>query len=298
MTGPIWKTLVVAAGFAVFPVAANAGPTSIDVQADLAAKIEADTSAAVDAVGESRERVRRHLSRAQANMQRAYRLTQRVNTRARRNGEIPNAASVTATFTAAVDANNEQLETLIERSSGRVETVGARALADNVEKRSRALLSYMRSFESQPSADPDEFNLDGQIGAQAEAFASTAEFAEKAEDVGPRAQTRLQQGLADMIEIQTELAELFGELYSRANSKGKERLAQIGREIAEDSSEMRVVVDECGHSDAPVESAEGDTTLGHLAVSAEAEVHSDVAESTRVDARGDATGSVTLPSLP
>lgn len=301
MIGPICKNmLAVAMVSAIVPAGASANSAQIAVQAELTAKANADTAQAVKVVDESKASAARHLARARTSMKRAYRLTQRVNAKAAETGDVSSAASVTARFDAAVDANDRRLEALMEKSSGRVESLGAKAMAQNVVMRSRTLLSSLRSYEyAEPTTDPDDFDLDGEIVAHAEAFAKVSELAES-DQVGRRAQRRLQQGLATVLETQAEIAERFSELYARSSAEGKQRLGDIGQQLIGETANMRESIQQSGNSQAQVESSDGKTTLGGLAVDVEADVRAEVHAGTSAEAHGEAhgTGTISLPALP
>lgn len=301
MIGPICKNmLAIVVVSAVVPVGASANDARIAAQAELTAKANADTAQAVKVVDESKASAARHLARARTSMKRAYRLTQRVNAKAAQTGDVPSAAGVTARLNAAIDVNSERLEALMEKSSGRVESLGAKAMAQNLVMRSRTLLSSLRSYEqAEPTVDPEEFALDSEIAAHAEAFAEVSDLADS-DEVDSRARHRLQQGLATVLDTQAGIAERFSELYERSSSEGKQRLGDIGQQLIDETTSMRESIEQSGNAQAAVESSEGETTLGAFAVEVEADVRAEVQQGASAEAHGEAHGTSTIsfPALP
>lgn len=246
---------------AAFALPAGAGAASVDAAAHLEAHAVADSGAAVRQVDASTQRAKELISRSAAKLRRAYSITTAQGAQASGRG-----LEAAAQFSAAADAQGNDLSAIVEDSKGSLRAMAASVLARTGRLEARLVAQVATGLEQQndstSSAQGDSVSEVGDDHASL-----TASIVVAASDDGVRRglQARLDKTTAIALSAQAQLVQAVADLRRRSEGDGQAGMAQAQASLRKSGEQLSQAVRSSGRADVSFSVDNGHVTLGEMA---------------------------------
>lgn len=257
----ITTTAALAAAALVIPAGAGAAP--VDVAAKLEAHAVVSSEKALSQVRASAAKVKRTIQRSELALKQAYEITVAEGQRAKADG-----LEASASFSAAAQAQGENLSAIVERSTGSVKTTAAGALAATGRMEAEIVAQVAADLEAQQDSASSEQGEDVASVGDAQAQL-TATMAVTAASTGLRNAVagQLDATTALSVKAQARLVEAVTELRERSEAQGQAVIASAQASLEQSGEFMAEALRRSGRWEVSYEETTG-TGEGPVTVSA------------------------------
>lgn len=260
-------TTTAALAAAALALPAGAAAAQVDAAAKLEAHAVVSSAKALSQVRESAGKVKRTIQRSELALKRAYKITVAHGQQASAQG-----LEASASFSAAAQAQGENLSAIVERSEGSVKTAAAEALATTGRMEAAIVARVAGDLEAQQeTASPEQGDDVASVGdAQAQL---TATLAVTASSTGLRTavEKQLDTTTAVSVKAQARLVEAVTELRERSEAQGQAGMASAQASLEESGEFMADALRRSGRWEVSYETT--GTGEGPVTVSATVQAH-------------------------
>lgn len=262
----ITTTVLAAAALAVPGAAAVAAP--IDVAAKLEARAVVDSAKALGQVNAAAAKAKRTIKRSELALKRAYKLTVAQGQHATAEG-----LEASASFSAAAQAQGENLSLIVDRSKGSLKTTAAEALATTGRMEAALVARVADGLEEQDGSASAEQGKDvAAVGDDQAQLTATIALTASTAGLRDAIESQLDKTTAVSVKAQARLVEAVTELRERSEAQGKAGMASAQASLERSGEDMAEALRSSGRWEVSYEKSIG-TGEGPATVSATVQAH-------------------------
>jgi hypothetical protein len=260
---PMFRTSIIttAALATALALPAGAGAASVDAAAHLEAHAVADSGKALRQLRTSAEKAKESVDSSSAALKRAYAISI-----AQGNQSSAKGLDAAAQFSAAAQAQGDNLEAVVEKAKGGLKTAAADALAKSGRMEADLVARVAKGLEQQQASTSSAQGDDvADIGGAHASLTATIVVTASGDGLRRKVRAQLDKVTAVALQAQARLVQAVAELRDRSQGQGQAGMADAQGSLQKDGQKLNEAVARSGRADVSFSVENGNVTMGDLA---------------------------------